>query len=70
MFGPILAFVAPTNSNAPPLYSKIGAGLISGTIGALAVNPLDMLKTRMQAMSSATTQNWTSTQRKWCIFQV
>ena len=51
MFAPVLKFYHPHEGPAP-IYIKIAAGITTGSTAALICNPLDIMKTRMQAQAS------------------
>jgi hypothetical protein len=50
MFSPVLKMYHPHDSPAP-IYKKIAAGITTGSTAALICNPLDIIKTRMQAQA-------------------
>lgn len=49
MYEPTKEFLGATDPKNTPLYLKITAGLISGTIASTLSNPMDLLKVRFQA---------------------
>ena len=51
MFEPVLHFYHQEDTPAP-LWKKIAAGVTTGSTAALICNPLDLMKTRMQAQAS------------------
>jgi len=54
MYEPILHAIHDEESGPAPIYKRMIAGWASGITGALACNPLEIVKTRMQSKSAAT----------------
>lgn len=54
MFEPVLKMYHPKSKDGvpAPLHLKIAAGITTGSTAALVSNPLDLMKTRMQAQAS------------------
>jgi len=53
LFEPILRALHDPADGPAPLSKRFATGLFTGCCGALVTNPLDLLKTRMQAQASA-----------------
>jgi len=51
MFEPLLRFLHPKDKykQPPPIWKRLVAGSLSGAMGAVACNPFELIKTRMQA---------------------
>ena len=52
LFEPVLGMLHDPKVGSPPIAKRFAAGILTGCCGALVTNPLDLLKTRMQAQAS------------------
>ena len=51
LFEPVLACLHDPANGPAPVHTRFAAGLATGCCGAIVTNPLDLLKTRMQAQA-------------------
>jgi solute carrier family 25 protein 34/35 len=49
MYDPVMAKLHPTANIPPPAWKMMAAGAICGAMGALACNPFELVKTRLQS---------------------
>ena len=52
LFEPVLATLHDPERGSAPMHTRFAAGILTGCCGAMVTNPLDLLKTRMQAQAS------------------
>lgn len=55
LYEPVLATLHDPAQGSAPFTTRFSAGLITGCLGAIVTNPLDLLKTRLQAQSHTST---------------
>jgi hypothetical protein len=53
LFHPILEHLHDDHESSPPIWKRLVAGSISGAAGAIICNPIEIVKTRVQASSVA-----------------
>jgi len=51
LFHPILDVLHEDHTKSPPVWKRLIAGSISGAVGAIICNPIEIVKTRLQASS-------------------
>ncbi|GAB5360349.1 hypothetical protein AAMO2058_000619900 [Amorphochlora amoebiformis] len=59
LYDPLLFRLHPNLASKPPIAKKITAGATSGLVSALVCNPLDVLKTRVQASGGVSGSHYT-----------
>lgn len=64
MYEPFKEMLGATDKANTPLWKKFGAGLCSGSLGAILANPYDLMKVRMQSNEGKTKLSFVSEVRR------